>query len=538
MLPNFSNLRVGQRNKNLSKRGVNVQGKVPSEYVPTAEDQARAWLAANRTAKDRAFAWFVANPNHEDAADPITTHLLSEGYPQDDLWNGKFWFVTGSWSGAYLNKALPTYDEPQSNWFEQTSVVDVPKKWAEPGPDSIIQVTPAVGSYPGEFAHKATVLIMFATQRSQNPDLGYPDAYKSPGGTGRDLFVPPLTKDNAEQHAQMSKILDEFLAECETIKCTVDGEGGRVHPKLYDRDADLYSPLRNPFPTPWRQGNGKQVGDYNETDIIVNNNTVNLATNEVMDDWEYPSDDDGSVGYEPTSPNYGSPDSRHSSPRYVPHSPSYNPFESDDGPPEDESVSRTHWDSQDAPNDAQRFQDLFNDVSARPEFYLSEAAQYSGDDPAVYAPISLLNEIGDKWSRDDLYVDMFTDDMMDGLWEQFSDGLTKLYTFFELIPNDNTSMFPKNLQDNILWFLLRLVDSNKDTTNRFLSGMILANRLPITRWIDHQDRRPRLQEADVRLLARVKLMLEKLISTIPPSLTRQNSSNGYTGTLTRRQRRS
>lgn len=520
MLPNFSNLRVGH----LSKRGVNVQGKVPSEYVPTDEDRARAWLVANRTAKDRAFAWFVANPNDDDAADYITTHKLSEGYPQEDLWNGKFWFVTGSWRGASLNKALPTDDEPQRNWFEQTSVVDVPKKWAEPGPDSIIQVTPAVGNYPGEFVHKATLLIMFATQRSQYPDLGYPDAYKSPGGTGRDLFVPPLTKNNAEQHAQMSKILDEFLAECETIKCTVDGEGGRVHPKLYDREADLFSPLRNPFPTPWRYGNGKHVGDYNETDIIVNNNTVNRATNEVMDDWEYSSDDDGSVD---------------SSPRYAPNSPLYHPLESDDGPPEDESVSRTHWDSQDAPNDAQRFQDLFNDVSARPEFYLSEAAYERGDDPAVYAPISLLNEIGDKWSRDDIYVDMFTDTFHEDIWDKFSDGLTKLYTFFELIPNDNTSMFPKNLQDNILTFLLRLVDSNKDTTNRFLSGMILANRLPITRWIDHQDRRPRLQEADVRLLARVKLMLEKLIPTIPPSLTRQNSSNGYTGTRSSsRQRRS
>lgn len=430
MLPNFSNLRV-----------TSVDGKIPGALMGTPEE--------------RAFAWFMANREDENAQDPMTSDSLADGFDQTgSQWNDHFWFVRGEL--VTVSHEFPTDDEPRRDWFGATALVDVPVLWREPGPGSLIQVKPTKHGVPGEFAHKGSLLLMFAKQRRAFPDgilnrsgtrLFYPAAYRGPGGTASDFFIPTLTEHNGVEHTQMANILDRFLTECELIEITTTDTTLAL--KLYDREADRgrVLPLRNPFPTPWYIGNGQSATDYDE------NFTFSAQLSMIRPWWEQLSI----------------------------------------GAPGDDALRLAVLRDEEANldmgtyavEDVNEIMITMNEWIADPVD--SRLAKSEGERRLLYR----LERMVMRW-QDPEYAERIVGD--GELWNVLESALTNLYVYFDTIADIYW------MADQIILFFYNLSDNR--TGSKFLRELIIENLRPIYQWINKGGFDPNMGTVLVDLLTR------------------------------------
>jgi len=302
MLPNFSELHVSsrrpQRGRLVRKPTQPTEGKIPTLLMGTLEER-QLWYDANGklpdelrngTPAERAFWWFSNNPDDPDTQDVVTFDSLAEGYEPNDQWNAHFWFWTGEKKKILVPMPLPQGTMPNpEEWVDAHSVIDVPEDWSKPGPKALIQVAPTRPGMPGEFVHKGALLLQFAMQRRNEPwgtfvDNGdgtetlvpYPYAYRGPGGTGRDLFIPRKDGPQGKHFDEMERILFTFFGECYQHEVLVNGEKVEGLVRLYDLKSDAQGQMHegrekqtNPFPTPWKWGGGTRPSHYDGTGFEV-----------------------------------------------------------------------------------------------------------------------------------------------------------------------------------------------------------------------------------------------------------------------------
>ena len=483
MLPNFSNLRVSSRRPQrgrLVRKSMPTEGKIPSLLMGTIEER-ELWYDANGkmpavlekgTPAQRAFWWFSENPDDPDTQDVVTFDSLADGYEPDQAqWNAHFWF----WSGGpkVINKPLPIDSGTMPNpaeWVDQYKVLGVPAHWATAGPDAIIQVAPSKSGMPGEFAHKGALLLQFAMQRRNEPNgvvvkdaenksvkLQYPDAYRGPGGTGRDLFVPLLTDTNTEAYMQMREIRDTFLKECEELETLVNGESVEGV-KFYSTDKDELierhgkSKQRNPFPTPWVWGDGTRPSHYDGTGFTVTDTrSQGLVAPMYLDD----DDDDGNVE-----------------------------MDDEDGEADDYSPTAA------APEDINRLVELArrSATESMPDFVENTAAELN----------ELLQMMVRRVDGDELYTDMLTDtDFHDDLWDKFKSSVRYLYALFERA-SGITNVDVRRLETEIIFTWL-FQASNVPQMAEFIESVIHPNLRPL--WLWRNDLDPTDEDYDAMLLA-------------------------------------
>jgi len=222
-------------------------GAVPTEGLSPDEIEdlyaQRAWEYISATDSEGALL--------HDVRDTFTFELLAEPYEKDDNWNRLLWY----WHSDGTRRIAP-----------------LPDGWAE-GPSSIMRVAPLCTNENGqrltEYARKAVVLSYFASQRKEHPDgqngLHYPQAYRVPGSTGRELLIPEPVDygDLPPEYGDGRFLMNRFLDECNSIFVNPNApEAERV--PLYDRSKDrvvaevvgnstvLRQPY-SPFPS-WKAG--------------------------------------------------------------------------------------------------------------------------------------------------------------------------------------------------------------------------------------------------------------------------------------------
>lgn len=246
MLPSFAKLRIG--GATAARTPARVGAPIPCDALDAKEGEDEDEITK------RAWAYIAAHPELEDM---VTLDSLAGGYEIDDHWKKHLWY------GA------PDGDEK--------IVVDLPDGW-DKGPTAIIRVSPfctdANGRKSAEYVLKGTLLASFAHQRYDPIDdrerRPFPEAYKVPGGTGRDSLVPEVGDPN---YGEMLGILERFLDECQAIVVNpkMDAEDQR---RLYDRSKDevvrVYAADRwqtgqpsNPFPS-WKPDHGEDSGSEAE----------------------------------------------------------------------------------------------------------------------------------------------------------------------------------------------------------------------------------------------------------------------------------
>ena len=183
--------------------------------------------------------------------DTFTFELLAEPYQRDTNWDQLLWY----WLPDGTRK-----------------IIELPEGW-DTGPTSIMRVAPlctdANGKKLTEYARKAVVLAYFASQRKEHPDgqngLYYPQAYRVPGSTGRELLqlVPVDYGNLPPEYGDGRFLMNRFLDECNKTFANPDApEAERV--PLYDRSKDrvvaevvgnstVLKQPNSPFPS-WRAG--------------------------------------------------------------------------------------------------------------------------------------------------------------------------------------------------------------------------------------------------------------------------------------------
>ena len=160
-----------------------------------------------------------------DVRDSFTFELLAEPYEADENWQRQLWY----WHSDGTQR-----------------IATLPPEWIT-GPTSIMRVAPLCTDENGrkltEYARKAMVLAYFASQRKEHPEgqdgLLYPEAYRVPGATGRELLIPvPVDYDDLPpEYDDGLFLMDRFLNECNGKFANPDApEAERV--PLYDRTRD------------------------------------------------------------------------------------------------------------------------------------------------------------------------------------------------------------------------------------------------------------------------------------------------------------
>lgn len=462
MLPNVSKLRASsrrpQRGRLVRKRTEPTAGKIPSALMGNLKNR-KAWHMEQMpdelkegTPAERAFWWFSKNPNDPDAQDVVTLDSLAEGYEPTDQWNAHFWFWTGEQKKILVPLPLPKGTMPNpEQWVDAHSVIDVPKFWREPGPGAIIQVTPTRDGMPGEFVHKGALLLQFAMQRRNEPWgvwvkngdgtetlMEYPYAYRGPGGTGRDLFIPRKDGPQGQHFAEMEQILFAFLEECYRHEPEVNGVevGGIV--MLYDLKNDAKNAEHfgrdkqtNPFPTPWKWGGGTRPSHYDETgwEVALQIGYVrsSYGDEDLYQDenpWHDDSDDEADDQYE-----YGSGG---------------------------EDQEETESEEEDMENPAeQALQDIQELAVLAPTFAESSTLTFAAFMSSVTMDDVLVERLSQVSGRleDPIYTDMIADGMHDDLWGDFQKVVVNMYAlFFRLFDWPNRTLRDE-LQYVILGFL-------------------------------------------------------------------------------------
>lgn len=221
-------------------------GDVPTGLTPDGIEDLyaqRAWAYISATDSEGALL--------HDVRDTFTFELLAEPYETDANWDQLLWY----WLPDGTRK-----------------VIELPEGW-DTGPTSIMRVgslcTNENGQRVTEYARKAVVLAYFASQRKEHPDgqngLHYPQAYRVPGSTGRELLQPvPVDYDNLPpEYGDGRFLMNRFLDECNKTFANPDApEAERV--PLYDRSKDrvvaevvgnstVLKQPNSPFPS-WKAG--------------------------------------------------------------------------------------------------------------------------------------------------------------------------------------------------------------------------------------------------------------------------------------------
>ena len=195
-------------------------GDVPMGLTPDGIEDLyaqRAWAYISATDSEGALL--------HDVRDTFTFELLAEPYERDPNWDQLLWY----WLPDGTRK-----------------VIEVPEGW-DTGPTSIMRVAPLCTNENGqrltEYARKAVVLTYFASQRKEHPDgqngLLYPEAYRVPGSTGREMLIPvPVDYDDVPpEHDDGFFLMNRFLDECNRTFANPDApEAERV--PLYDSSKD------------------------------------------------------------------------------------------------------------------------------------------------------------------------------------------------------------------------------------------------------------------------------------------------------------
>lgn len=470
MLPNCSRLRVGsrrrpQRGRLVRKPTEPTEGKIPALLMGTIEER-QLWYDADGKLPDalksdkpaeRAFWWFSNNPDDPDTQDVVTFDSLAEGYEPNDQWNAHFWFWTGETKKILVPLPLPQGTMPNpEEWVDAHSVIDVPKDWREPGPKALIQVAPTRPGMPGEFVHKGALLLQFAMQRRNEPWgvwvknvygtetlVEYPYAYRGPGGTGRDLFIPRKDGPQGQHFDEMEKILLNFLAECYKHDVLVDGkkvEGVR----LYDFNGDAKyekhfgrDKQTNPFPTPWKWGGGTRPSHYDgtgwEVALQVGYARSSYGDNDLYQNenpWGDESDDEADNQYE-----YGS-----------------------GGEDQEEEEEESEGEDEDMENPAEQArQDIQELAVLARESATRTFATFMFESTSGMRLVEKL-EVMISRLDDPIYTDMIADGFHDDLWEDFKDAVLHMYRLFGRVfywP-DNGIPFPWQ-EDMVRYFMERAI---------------------------------------------------------------------------------
>ena len=226
MLPSFSKLRIGGATGVRTPARVGVA--IPCDALDAEEGEDEDEI------NKRVWAYIEAHPELEDM---VTLDSLADGYEVDDHWAKHLWYRDSG------------YDK---------RVVDLPDGW-DKGPTAIIRVSPfctdANGRKFAEYVLKGTLLASFAHQRYDPIDYRerrpFPEAYKVPGGTGRDSLVPEVGDPN---YGEMLGILERFLDECQAIVVNPQMSYEAQRP-LYDRSRDQVGRVYNSRFGVWQTGN-------------------------------------------------------------------------------------------------------------------------------------------------------------------------------------------------------------------------------------------------------------------------------------------
>ena len=458
MLPNFSKLRVSsrrpQRGRLVRKPTEPTEGKIPTLLMGTLEER-QLWYDANSklpdelksdTPAERAFWWFSNNPDDPDTQDVVTFDSLAEGYEPNDQWNAHFWFWTGEKKKILVPLPLPQGTMPNpEEWVDAHSVIDVPTDWREPGPKALIQVAPTRPGMPGEFAHKGALLLQFAMQRRNEPWgvwvnngdgtatlVEYPYAYRGPGGTGRDFFIPLKDGPQGQHLPEMERIMFAFLEECYQHDVLVNGE--KVEGvTLYDLKNDAQSQKHfgrekqtNPFPTPWKWGGGTRPSHYDETGfevaLQIGYRASSCGDNDLYQDenpWRDESDDEADGQYEEEEEE-----------------------EEEDEEIEDEDMENP---AEQAGMDIQELAVLARESRVR----TLAIFMFGGTTTALVERLVQMTRRLD----DPIYTDMIADGMHDGLWSDFKDVVAMAYRLFIRLFDWEDRSLSNEIQTTILGFL-------------------------------------------------------------------------------------